>query len=183
MSNASLRSERRRSLPLPTSPTAPRMSVLSVGSIGSMNSFGSATDDLSLGLTSPGFASSGLHSPTASVHTFQQRRRRAAKLTQFFGVNYRELIRDVLESIENGLERERRRGTMQEEEVEVSGFLVLDPVNNTTTWDRYALYTGDGAPGTHLVSRALGSSFSVGLCSSSVCHGHFSYFLSSATCT
>ncbi|KAK7465320.1 hypothetical protein VKT23_005299 [Stygiomarasmius scandens] len=118
MSNASLRSERRRSLPLPTSPTAPRMSVLSAGSIGSINSFGSATDDLSLGLTSPGFASSGLHSPTASVHTFQQRRRRAAKLTQFFGVNYRELIRDVLESIENGLERERRRGTMQEEEVE-----------------------------------------------------------------
>ncbi|KAH7922854.1 hypothetical protein BV22DRAFT_973603, partial [Leucogyrophana mollusca] len=51
---------------------------------------------------------------------FQLRRRRAAKLTNFFGVDYRELIDDVLESIEKGVEEERRRGTLQPEEVEVS---------------------------------------------------------------
>ncbi|KAF8665490.1 hypothetical protein AX16_000505 [Volvariella volvacea WC 439] len=49
---------------------------------------------------------------------FQLRRRRAAKLTHFFGVDYRDLIRDVLESIENGLEHERKRGTLNAEEVE-----------------------------------------------------------------
>jgi hypothetical protein len=54
------------------------------------------------------------------VSDFQVRRRRAAKLTQFFGVNYRELINDVLESLETGLELERRRGTLRAEEVEVS---------------------------------------------------------------
>ncbi|KIL01008.1 hypothetical protein PAXRUDRAFT_821016 [Paxillus rubicundulus Ve08.2h10] len=50
---------------------------------------------------------------------FQLRRRRAAKLTHFFGVDYRELVHDVLESIEKGVEEERRRGTLQPEEVEV----------------------------------------------------------------
>jgi hypothetical protein len=54
------------------------------------------------------------------VTDFQARRRRAAKLTQFFGVDYRELISDVLESIENGLEHERKRGTLNADEVEVS---------------------------------------------------------------
>lgn len=49
---------------------------------------------------------------------FQTRRRRAAKLTQFFGVDYRELITDVLNSIESGLEHEQ--GYLQEEEMEVS---------------------------------------------------------------
>ena len=48
---------------------------------------------------------------------FQQRRRRAAKLTQFFGVQYRELITDVLDSLENGLQHEERRGTLQASEV------------------------------------------------------------------
>jgi len=57
-------------------------------------------------------------SPRPEVTDFQARRRRAAKLTQFFGVDYRELISDVLESIENGLELERKRGTLDTEEVE-----------------------------------------------------------------
>ncbi|PPQ76994.1 hypothetical protein CVT25_014811 [Psilocybe cyanescens] len=56
--------------------------------------------------------------PKAEITTFQLRRRRAAKLTQFFGVNYRELINDVLESIENGVDHEQRRGTLRAEEVE-----------------------------------------------------------------
>ncbi|EGO05256.1 hypothetical protein SERLA73DRAFT_129106 [Serpula lacrymans var. lacrymans S7.3] len=50
---------------------------------------------------------------------FQMRRRRAAKLTHFFGVDYHELIHDVLESIEKGVDEERKRGTLQPEEVEV----------------------------------------------------------------
>ena len=57
-------------------------------------------------------------SPKASQ--FQIRRRKAAKLTNFFGVDYRELIQDVLESIEKGVEEERKQGTLQPEEVEVS---------------------------------------------------------------
>lgn len=56
--------------------------------------------------------------PKADITTFQVRRRRAAKLTQFFGVNYRDLIDDVLESIENGVEHEHQRGTLRAEEVE-----------------------------------------------------------------
>ncbi|KAF8240741.1 hypothetical protein L208DRAFT_1383659 [Tricholoma matsutake] len=56
--------------------------------------------------------------PRPEVTDFQARRRRAAKLTQFFGVDYRELISDVLESIENGLEHERKRGTLNPDEVE-----------------------------------------------------------------
>jgi len=56
--------------------------------------------------------------PKAEITTFQVRRRRAAKLTQFFGVNYRELVNDVLESIESGVEHEHQRGTLRAEEVE-----------------------------------------------------------------
>lgn len=54
---------------------------------------------------------------------FQLRRRRAAKLTHFFGVDYRELIQDILESIEKGVEEERKRGTLRPEEVEVSSVM------------------------------------------------------------
>ncbi|KAK2461494.1 hypothetical protein APHAL10511_005957 [Amanita phalloides] len=57
-------------------------------------------------------------SPKPEVTDFQLRRRRAAKLAQFFGVDYRELINDVLESIESGLEHERNRGTLQADEIE-----------------------------------------------------------------
>jgi len=56
-------------------------------------------------------------SPKASQ--FQIRRRKAAKLTNFFGVDYRELIQNILESIEKGVEEERKQGTLQPEEVEV----------------------------------------------------------------
>ncbi|KAG6851373.1 hypothetical protein H0H93_005771 [Arthromyces matolae] len=59
-----------------------------------------------------------ISSPRPDVTDFQARRKRAAKLTQFFGVDYRVLITDVLESIENGLEHERNRGTLNADEVE-----------------------------------------------------------------
>lgn len=41
-------------------------------------------------------------------------------MTNFFGVNYRDLFGDVLESIERGMRDEMRRGEMREGEVEVS---------------------------------------------------------------
>lgn len=89
LSNASIKSERRRSLPACTS-------IISVSTENS------------------------IATPRPDVTDFQTRRRRAAKLTQFFGVDYRELIKDVLESIESGLEHERKHGTLDPEEVEVS---------------------------------------------------------------
>jgi len=49
---------------------------------------------------------------------FELRRRRAAKLTQFFGVDYRILIKDVLESIEKGVEDERIGGALNPDEAE-----------------------------------------------------------------
>jgi hypothetical protein len=58
--------------------------------------------------------------PKPEVSDFQQRRRRAAKLTHFFGVDYRDLVTDVLESIEKGLDDERARGTLEPDEAEVS---------------------------------------------------------------
>ena len=53
---------------------------------------------------------------------FQERRRKAAKLTQFFGVDYRELINDVLQSIEHGVKNEHKSGTLRAEEAEVCVF-------------------------------------------------------------
>jgi hypothetical protein len=58
-------------------------------------------------------------SPKPDISDFQLRRRRAAKLTNFFGVDYRELVNDVFESIESGLEHERKRGALEADEVEV----------------------------------------------------------------
>lgn len=85
--------ERRRSLPI-------RTSIASLGSILSKVSLDDADVETSNG-------------------TFQVRRRRAAKLKQFFGVDYRDLVRDVLDSIETGVELERGRGMIDVEEAEV----------------------------------------------------------------
>ena len=50
---------------------------------------------------------------------FQARRRRAAKLTQFSGVDYRDLVNEVFESLESGLREESGRGTLKPDEVQV----------------------------------------------------------------
>ncbi|PIL31509.1 hypothetical protein GSI_06211 [Ganoderma sinense ZZ0214-1] len=55
--------------------------------------------------------------PLPDEASFQQRRRRAAKLTHFFGVDYRHLMTEILESIERGLEEERGKGTLRPDEV------------------------------------------------------------------
>ncbi|KAI0094493.1 hypothetical protein BDY19DRAFT_23212 [Irpex rosettiformis] len=57
-------------------------------------------------------------SPDPEETMFQTRRRRAAKLTQFFGVDYRELMSEILESLEKGLEEEGGRGTLKPDEVQ-----------------------------------------------------------------
>jgi hypothetical protein len=61
-------------------------------------------------------------SPKPEVTEFQLRRRKAAKLTQFFGVDYVDLIKDVLESIEKGVDEERKGGVLQPGEAEVSSY-------------------------------------------------------------
>lgn len=81
--------------------SARRRSLPTRGSIGSLHSEYSLT------------------SPKPEVTEFQLRRRRAAKLTQFFGVDYRLLIHDVLDSIESGVQEERKRGTLNPDEFEV----------------------------------------------------------------
>lgn len=88
------RVERRRSLPARTSVT-------------SMVSLASLVSKVSEGETD------------RSDGSFQVRRRRAAKLTQFFGVDYRDLVRDVLDSIEDGVQLEETRGRIDKQEAEV----------------------------------------------------------------
>ncbi|KAJ7897361.1 hypothetical protein B0H14DRAFT_2677963 [Mycena olivaceomarginata] len=97
------KAERRRSLPA-------RTSMASLVSVASLASIGTTTTAL------PGASTAS--SPDAGTTEFQTRRRRAAKLTQFFGVDYRDLIEDVLESIEHGLDAERRRGTLNPAQAE-----------------------------------------------------------------
>lgn len=91
---SSILTERRRSLPA----SIETASIISGLTIGDKDAAATPTDD-------------------ASITDFQMRRRRAAKLTQFFGVQYRELINDVLDSLENGLEHEQKRGTLQADEI------------------------------------------------------------------
>jgi hypothetical protein len=60
-----------------------------------------------------------LASPSPDRTSFQARRRQAAKLTHFFGVDYRVLIGDILESIERYVQEESHRGTLHPEEIQV----------------------------------------------------------------
>ncbi|KAG8862959.1 hypothetical protein FRB96_000379 [Tulasnella sp. 330] len=52
----------------------------------------------------------------APVDPFQQRRKQAAKLTKFFGTDYRSIFGEVLESIEVGVLDDQTRGTLSNEE-------------------------------------------------------------------
>lgn len=58
-------------------------------------------------------------SPDPEMVSFQARRRRAAKLTNFFGVDYRDLVGDILENIEHGVVEESHRGSLQPDEMQV----------------------------------------------------------------
>ncbi|KAL0066599.1 hypothetical protein AAF712_006403 [Marasmius tenuissimus] len=110
---SSLRSERRRSLPTPV--TGSGASFMSMDSTLDYHYCPRIRDR----------AESILSRDDATIRNvddqdldFQMRRKKAAKLTQFFGVNYRDLIRDVLDSIESGLEMETKKGTVSKEEAE-----------------------------------------------------------------
>ncbi|ETW86815.1 hypothetical protein HETIRDRAFT_447475 [Heterobasidion irregulare TC 32-1] len=59
-----------------------------------------------------------LASPEPEMVSFQARRRRAAKLTSFFGVDYRDLVGEILDSIEHGLQEDGSRGSLQPEEMQ-----------------------------------------------------------------
>ncbi|CAL1694276.1 unnamed protein product [Somion occarium] len=91
VTSPSIKAERRRSLPSRTSMT-------------------SISSEFSLMSITP--------TPSPEISDFQARRRRAAKLTQFFGVDYRELMSEILESIEKGLEEESGRGNLEPDEVQ-----------------------------------------------------------------
>lgn len=56
--------------------------------------------------------------PSPNPEGFQQRRRRAAKLAHFFGVNYRDLVGEVLDSIEMGMQEEISVGSLKADELE-----------------------------------------------------------------
>ncbi|THH02343.1 hypothetical protein EW026_g495 [Hermanssonia centrifuga] len=56
--------------------------------------------------------------PSEEEINFRARRKRAAKLTQFFGVDYRDLMGEVIDSLEKGLEEEGGRGTLRPDEVQ-----------------------------------------------------------------
>ena len=61
-----------------------------------------------------------LSSPSSpEMASFQARRKQAAKLTHFFGVDYRDLIGDILESIEHDVQEESHRGSLRPEEIQV----------------------------------------------------------------
>jgi hypothetical protein len=60
-----------------------------------------------------------LTSPAPEISEFQMRRRKAAKLQHFFGVDYNELIRDVVESFEKGVQDDGKRGTLNPDELQV----------------------------------------------------------------
>lgn len=56
---------------------------------------------------------------TPEPMTFQARRKRAAKLTHFFGASYRDLFGEVLNRIERGVLEEATAGEMSREEMQV----------------------------------------------------------------
>ncbi|THH10151.1 hypothetical protein EW145_g1513 [Phellinidium pouzarii] len=85
---SSVRSERRRSLPLRSSHT----------SLASQFTYVEAK---------------------AEITPFEVRRRRAAKLSHFFGVSYRNLFGEVLDSIETGVREDEGKGTLNADEAKV----------------------------------------------------------------
>lgn len=65
------------------------------------------------------YSITSITSPLQEISTFEQKRRRAAKLTNFFGVSHRDIITDILESIESGVAEERGRGILNQAQVDV----------------------------------------------------------------
>jgi len=64
-------------------------------------------------------SASSLSTLTPEPMGFQARRKRAAKLTNFFGASYRDLFGEVLERLEIGFLEEAREGNMSPQEIDV----------------------------------------------------------------
>lgn len=58
-------------------------------------------------------------SPAPEQSEFQVRRRRVAKLSHFFGANYRDLLGEILASLEMGVKEDGGKGTLRPDEVQV----------------------------------------------------------------
>lgn len=79
---------------------------------------GHSLASLSRRMSSSSLYSLNLEAPP--LDAFQQRRKRAAKLTKFFGTDYRSIFGEVLETIEVGVMDDQTRGTLTEDEAAVS---------------------------------------------------------------
>ena len=67
---------------------------------------------------------SSLFTLTPEPMGFQARRKRAAKLTNFFGASYRDLFGEVLEKLETGFLEEAKEGGMSRDEIAVRAKLI-----------------------------------------------------------
>lgn len=79
--------------------------------------------------------------PPAEISTFEQKRRRAAKLTNFFGVSHRDIMSDILESIESGVAEERGRGNLNQAQADVClAFVLPFPCRHEIVTDRFRCF-------------------------------------------
>jgi hypothetical protein len=65
------------------------------------------------------YSFTSITTPPPEISTFEQKRRRAAKLTNFFGVSHRDIMSDILESIETGVAEESGKGNLNQAQVDV----------------------------------------------------------------
>lgn len=70
--------------------------------------------------SSSNLSESSLLTLTPEPMGFQARRKRAAKLTNFFGASYRDLFGEVLERLEVGFLEEAKEGNITRDEINVS---------------------------------------------------------------
>lgn len=113
---------RRRSLPSRTSTLSLVSTLSGTSTLSSVStlSVGTTATSFSKGLADiPGYYNAPRTEAEGRADMFKARRRRAAKLTNFFGVKYRDLFGEVLESIEAGMREDVRAGRMGVVELEV----------------------------------------------------------------
>ena len=65
------------------------------------------------------YSTTSITTPPPEISAFEQKRRRAAKLTNFFGVSHRDIMSDILESIESGVAEERGKGNLNQAQADV----------------------------------------------------------------
>ena len=92
------------------------------GSISRLRSRPSRISILSMSTISSG---SSVFTLTPEPMGFQARRKRAAKLTNFFGASYRDLFGEVLEKLEIGFLEEAKEGSLSREEIAVRPKFIL----------------------------------------------------------